>query len=208
MVNGGTPRCSARNSSRSVVMRRILFALLCACAFLSPALVTGPAQAGYWYRGDDYYGGGYYHSSYYGDGYYRRHYSYDDGDYYRPRHYAGTWYTSSCCYRRVVRHTAWYERTYRSAYYGDGYYYHRPYYRYGYDGYYRPYRYGYYDRPYYRDYSYYHRPYRYSYYDDRPSYYGGYYAAGYYGWRGAYAGCGRIRIPDGRGGWVWGYSAC
>ncbi len=35
---------------------------------------------------------------------------------------------------------------------------------------------------------------------------GTYYNSGY--WGNAYAGCGRVRIADGRGGWVWGYGGC
>jgi hypothetical protein len=155
-------------------MRRIAFAFLCSCLLIPLGLVATPARAG------DYYSGG----GYYGDGYYRtRHYD----DYYRPRrHYGGTWYTSKCCYRRVVRHSAYYERTYRSSYYDDGYYR-------------RSYRSGYYERPYYRHryYSdYYERPYRsYRYYD-----------TGYSTYDNCYGG--RVRVADGRGGWVWGRRVC
>src|ERR1051325_3160853 len=114
---------------------RAAFALLWSCLVLSVAFLVSPANAGDWYDGDGYsggyYGGGYYRTGYYGDdhyrsryyddGYYRSRY-YDDGYSYRPRHHGHSWYSSSCCYRRVVRHTAWYERTYRDySSYDDGY---------------------------------------------------------------------------------------
>jgi hypothetical protein len=85
---------------------------------------------------------------------------------------------------------------------GDGYYGGIAYgsgYSYGYAE--RPYYYrqryigGYYDRPYYP----YYRSYGYR-YVPRHSYYGGYGYASYAG--GCYRT--RVRIPDGRGGWVWG----
>jgi hypothetical protein len=149
-------------------MRRVAFAVLSSCVVAFIALFAGPSHAG------DYYS--------------------DDGYYSRPYHRnVHVWYSSSCCYRRVVRHAAYYERldhygyddrSYRSGYYD------RPYRRYGY--YDRPYRGGYYDRSY-RD-GYYGRS-RYSDYSyDRG--YGGSYASSCY-WR-------RTRVLDGRGGWVWG----
>lgn len=119
------------------------------------ALSAQPSHAGE-YHGYGYgYGGGYGYGYRYGGGYgYRPYY-----------HNSHVWYSSSCCYRRVVRHSAYYAPV---GHYGYGHhgYYDRPY-RYGY--YDRPYRYGYYDRPY----RYYDRPYRYGYYD-RPYRYSGY----------------------------------
>lgn len=160
-------------------MRRIAFVSLCSIVLASLGLLIGPAKAGDYNYGDGYYGHRYDDGGYYG------HRSNDDG-YYRRRHRGHTWYTSNCCYRRVVRHTAWYERTHRYGYYGNGYYRHRyygdygrPYYRYGN---YRPY-----DHHYHGDYVY--RPYRYY----------GYGSVGY----ASYAGCERIPLADGRGGWVW-----
>ena len=77
---------------------------------------------------------------------------------------------------------------YRSGYYDDGYYR-------------RSYRSSYYDNGY--RYGSYERPYRsYGYYDAGYSGYSGY--SGYYG----YGGCGRVRVADGRGGWVWSRRAC
>ena len=101
-------------------MRRIVFAVLSACVLVALGVLASPAKAG------DYYEGGY-----------QRH-----------RHADNVWYSSKCCYRKVVRH----ERSVR-------------YVREDYD---RPYhRNGYYDRPRYRS-SYYDRPYyRSRYYDDR-----------------------------------------
>jgi hypothetical protein len=75
---------------------------------------------------------------------------------------------------------------YRSSYYDDGYYR-------------RSYRSGYYERPYYRHRYYsdcYERPYRsYRYYD-----------AGYSSYDSCYRG--RVRVADGRVGWVWGRRVC
>jgi hypothetical protein len=173
-------------------MRRTVFAYLCSCVLVSLALLAIPAtqaKAGdYYYGGSGYYGDGYYRGSSYDDGYYRRRH-YDDG-YYRPRH-RSVWYSSNCCYRKVVRHerSVRYVPTdygYRSSDYNDGYYR-------------RSYRSGYYERPYYRHryYSdYYERPYR--------SY--RYYNAGYSSYDSCYGG--RVRVADGRGGWVWGRRVC
>lgn len=110
------------------------------------------------------------------------------GDYYYRHGYAGgayygghtrVWYSSSCCYRRIVRHvkSVRYVPVYR----------HRAYYH----GYGRYYGHSYYLRPYRAHYSYY--PHRYAvqqvgYYDS--------YATGCY-W-------GRVRVDDHYGGWVWG----
>jgi len=133
-------------------MRQFAFAVLCSCLLLSLGLFSAPAQAG------DYYGGGYY------------------------GHRGNVWYSSSCCYRKVVRHerSVRYVRTYDEG----------SYYRSGYD---RPYRHGYYDRPYRSRY----------YYGESRRYYGG----GYYTGDAGYGdGCYRrsVRVADGRGGWVWG----
>jgi hypothetical protein len=137
-----------------------------------------PAQAG------DYYGDGYYRSGYHG------------GGYYGPRYRSNVWYSSSCCYKKVVRHVrqVHYHRIYREGYYD------------------RPYRYGYYDPPYRYRYGTYDRPYRHGYYERpyRPAYYDGprYYDNGYDAYNSAsYTdSCYRKRVPlgDGRGGWVWG----
>lgn len=177
---------------------RTAFAAFCSCVLLSLAAVFAPAQAG------DYYDNGYYRDGYqrHHDGYYRhRHHrygyrrSYERYGYDRPRA-RSVWYTSSCCYRRVVKHTAYYERKYRphhAGYYG------------------RPNRYGYYDRPYYRD-RYYGGTYRYgayrpAYYDSG-RYYSGYRENGYDAYNTVSYGdtCASRRVPlaDGRGGWVWG----
>jgi hypothetical protein len=172
-------------------MRRTVFAYLGSCVLVCLGLIAIPAAPA---KAGDYYTSG---SGYYGDGYY--------GDRsYRPRH-RNVWYSSSCCYRKIVRHerTVRYVPTdsgYRSSYYDDGYY--RRHYRSSYynDGYYHhSYRSGYYDRPYYRHryYSdYYARPYR--------SY--RYYNAGYSSYDSCYRG--RVQVRDGRGGWVWGRRVC
>ena len=151
-------------------MRCVTLSALCLCMFASLGILNSPANAGgygyYGYRpygvgGDDdyyrdhaynvgYYGHHYYSGAYYGHRYYRGgyygHRYYSGGYYHRNRH---VWYTSHCCYRKVVRHSrsVHYEPVYR------GYsYYRRPYYRSYYYG--RPYsyRYGYYGRSYYRHY--------------------------------------------------------
>src|SRR5579872_3081155 len=141
-------------------MLRIAFALVLSIFLLPLGVMNTPAKAG------DYYG--------YGDGYYRRH----SGD---------VWYSSNCCYRRVVRHSAHYERIYGNDYYGRSSYYEPPY------------RSSYYDRPYHS--SYYGRPYYgYSSYRYRSYGYGDYasYADSCYSYPR------RIRVDDDRGGWVWG----
>lgn len=163
---------------------RTAFAILCSCVFLSLAALV-PAQAG------DHYGDGYDRGGYHGGGGYHR------SGYDRPRYRSNVWYSSSCCYKKVVRHVrqVHYQRIYRESYYD------RPYrHRHGY--YDRPHRYGYSDRPY-RE-SYYQRPYRPAYYDAPRSYDRGYdaYNSASYTER-----CYRKRVPlgDGRGGWVWGH---
>ncbi|HET7598236.1 MAG TPA: hypothetical protein VFK15_14990 [Burkholderiales bacterium] len=106
-----------------------------------------PAQAGGGYYGARYYAGGVYGSP--------------AGDY--------VWYSSSCCYRKIVRHerSVRYERVHAGgAYYGGAGYYDPP--------------------PYYAPSRYYDRPYRYGYYVDYGrSYYGSprgvCYTAGAYG---------------------------
>lgn len=115
---------------------------------------------------------------------------YDNG--YRSSGYGNVYYSSSCCYKKVVRHqtTSRYVRVDED----------RSYYRGG----------GYYDQSY-RSSSYYDQPRRYV--DDNyyaPRRYVGYDNGGYSGYSGysAYAqqGCydRRVRVDDGRGGWVWG----
>ena len=113
------------------------------------------------------------------------------GDYYgyRSSRASGVWHTSSCCYRKIVRHatTVRYVRV-RS-------------YRYYHGDYGRPYRYGNYERPYryYRPWRHYRT--RYSYGDrtwprrhDR-----GYRHANYV----SPPDCRLVRIADIDGGWVW-----
>jgi hypothetical protein len=170
-------------------MRRLASAFLSACLLLGLAVFARPAQAG-----DYYYGDGYSHHYYH---------PYYDGGYYHPRRHARVWYTSSCCYRKVVRHvrTVHYERV------DEGYpYYRHDDYRYGYYGhpyhhayYEHPYRHVYYGHPYYR-----HRYYDYRRYDNdyryRPyrSYYDAYDSAGY----SRYAECRLKPLPDGHGGFL------
>jgi hypothetical protein len=149
-------------------MRRFSFILLSACLLGSLAIASLPAKAG------DYY---------------------EDGYGYRHRHSSNVWYSSNCCYRKVVRH----ERRVRYVRVDE-------------------------ERPYYRD-RYHERPYRRSYhsgyYSDVPRSYTstsyvsrGYVDRGYYpydGYRNYTESCYRRRVPilDGRGGWVWGYrSSC
>jgi hypothetical protein len=176
-------------------MHRIVFAFLCSGVLACLALIATPASAGDYYGGGGYYGDsyrgygdGYYRSRYSGNGYYRSRYS-DDG-YYRPRH-RNVWYSSNCCYRKLVRH----ERSVR--YVREDYGYRSSYYDGGYSR--RSYRSGYYERPSYRQryYSdYYQRPYRSYRYSN----------AGYLSYDNCYGG--RVRVADGRGGWVWGRRVC
>jgi hypothetical protein len=108
------------------------------------------------------------------------------GDYYDGYRRGDVWYTSSCCYRKVVRHVriVRYVRV-------------EPYDRYGY--YARPHDLG--SRPYigYPHVGYYDRPWR-------RIYRYGYYRARYAGYA---DGCHYRRIPwaDHRGGWVWAVAA-
>lgn len=145
-------------------MRCFAFAFLCSCVLVSLGFLANPAQAG------EYYGNGYY------------------------GHRSNVWYSSSCCYKKVVRHetTAHYVRVdedrsyHRHSYYSD-----------------RPHRYGsYYEQP-----RYYDRPYRPAHYVDSVNYDDYTYSPRPF-YDGAYASADcsrrRIRIPDGYGGWVWG----
>lgn len=134
-------------------MRRIVFAVLSACVLVSLGVLASPAKAG----------------------------DYDEDGYRRHRHSSNVSYSSSCCYRKVVRH----ERSVRYVRVDEE----------------RSYeRHGYYDRPY-RS-SYYDTPRRYA--DD--SYTPRRYYAGYASYADS---CDRrkVRVADGRGGWVWGVRA-
>ena len=113
-------------------MPRIAYVILCSCLLVLTALFAGPACAGD-------YGDGYYRDGYYGGRSYR-------GGYHRP-HRTRVWYSSNCCYRKIVRHvrSVRYVRVRpRHRYYGYNYdrpryrtsYYDVPPRRYvGYDGY-------------------------------------------------------------------------
>jgi hypothetical protein len=174
---------------------RTIFAILCTGVLLVFGLSMTPAAAGGYYS-NGYYGDGYYGNGYYGNGYYGGR--------------SSVWYSSNCCYRKIVRHvrTVNFVQT-------------EPYRRYGYyDG---GYRYGYYGRPY--GVGYYGRPYHSGYYGGGYRYGGGYYVGrGYGGYSGARYDDGydaynaaysakkkhcttqRVRVPDGHGGRVWGAS--
>lgn len=156
---------------------RTALAVLSTCVLFALGAFVGPAQAG----------GG--------------HRSYDDG-YYPRRHHGDVWYSSKCCYKKIVRHvrTVRYVRI-------DPYRRHH-----GYYGPYRPWREGYYDRPW-RE-GHYHRPANYTevYVDGPPRrYVGGVGYDAYDAYNAADAdgapSCYRRRAPiaDGRGGWVWGF---
>lgn len=164
-------------------MRQIAVAILGICVIASLALFSGTAKAG------DYYNGGYSgYSGYYNGGY--RYSGYRSG--YSGYRSGTVSYSSSCCYRKVVRHV----RSVRYVRTDDGY------------------RNGYYGQPY-RNTGYYGRPYRYS----NGGYYNGGYGGGYYnngynggygvyraGYNGGYASnctTRRVRIGDGYGGWYW-----
>jgi hypothetical protein len=188
-------------------MRRLASAFLYACLLLCLAVLARPASA------QDYY---------YGDGYTHHYYHpYYDGGYYHPHRHSQVWYSSSCCYRKVVRHvrTVHYERVDEGyPYYRDDEYryggYERPYHHYYYE---HPYRYGTYEHPYHH--AYYGHPYRYGYYEHpyyRHRYYDyhrydndylyrpyrhydlGYDSVGY----GRYAQCRLKPLPDGHGGFL------
>ncbi|MEI9805712.1 MAG: hypothetical protein WDN48_16565 [Pseudolabrys sp.] len=141
-------------------MRRVLFAVLSAFALVSFGVLAGPAKAG------DYY---------------------EDG--YRHGRSDNVWYSSSCCYRKTVRHerTVHYSRVEEERSYE---------------------RRGYYDRPYRSSDDYYDRPRRYV--DDSYTYAPRRYDSGYVGgYSGAYDSYAdschtrRVRVADWRGGWVW-----
>lgn len=133
-------------------MRTLAFAVLSVCVLLFSA--SGPAHAGgYGYGG---YGG------YYGGGYYRHH---------------RVWYSTDCCFKKIVRH----ERSSRLVRIDEGI---------GYGDYYG-HRYSrYYDVP---RYSYSH------YYDYPRRHYSDYGYASYS--RACYRT--RTRVRDGWGGWIW-----
>lgn len=150
-------------------------AIVFACAFVPFGMLVDPANAGEYYDG----------------GYYRRHDTDND------------WYSSHCCYRKIVHHerSVHYERVENEARYYRHSYYDRPYYE-------RPY----YERSYF-DRSYYERPYRSSYYYEKPTRYLDYSYPSrgnstYRNWNtfiySRHAeNCGRIPLADGSDGWVW-----
>lgn len=152
---------------------RTALAVLCTCVLFALGAFAGPAQAG-GYR-------------YYDDGYYPR------------RHHGDVWYSSKCCYKKIIRHV-------RSVRYVRI----DPYRRHGHYGPYRPWREGYYGQPS----GYYGRPASYTevYVDGPPRRYVG---GPMYDAYDAYNAAGvdvapscyrrRAPIPDGRGGWVWGF---
>jgi hypothetical protein len=163
-------------------MRPLSVLFLSLSLLLSSVLLIDSAKAG------DYYGGGY--NGGYNGGYYRSGYGHTVG------------YSRDCCFEKEVRHirSVRYLRTYSGGYYD------RPY-RYSYSsgynggyangyngGYTNGYNGGNYGRPYYG--ASYNVPRYYA-----PSYTSGYVDSGY----GSYGSCGarRVRVLDGRGGWVW-----
>ena len=83
-------------------MTRIAYVILCSCLLVFAALSAGPANAG-----DGYYrNGNYGNYGNYGDVAYRDGYNggrYDRGRTYRS-HPTRVWYSSNCCYRKIVRH--------------------------------------------------------------------------------------------------------
>lgn len=160
-------------------MRRMALSVLGLCVFgFFSLLMPNSASAGEYYGGHAGYSGG------------------------------NVWYSSSCCYRKVVKHV----RKVRYVRVDDGYRH----------GYYAPPRYqSYYDGGPYRS-TVYSEPYRGPYYTGRPyRYFGGEYAGGVSGYRvgygvsyGGYVGgyapayadrctVRRARVYDGYGGWVW-----
>jgi hypothetical protein len=139
-------------------MRRVVSAMLSACVLVSLSILTGPVKAG------DYY---------------------DDGSY-RQRNSNNTWYSSDCCYQKIVRH----ERSVHYQRLDDERSYDRQ---------------SYYDRPYSRSYTY-DKPRQYEDYSYAPRRHVSYNYSGY----SSYAGyssyddiCRRHRLADGLGGWVW-----
>lgn len=107
----------------------------------------------------DYYGGGYYGGGYRSSG-------------------ENVWYSSSCCYRKVVRHERTVHYVRNDGYYGGGY------------------RDGYYGGSAYRS-SYYVAPRRYDYDTGWGGRYGSFSSC-----------TSRVRVADGFGGWVWATSSC
>jgi hypothetical protein len=213
---------------------RTTFAVLFSCLLLSVGIVVGPATAGEYNGG---YGGGYngrYNGGYDGGdngGYNGRYYrGYNGGYNGYSRGVANVWYSSQCCYRKLVRHVrevrfvrtepyrryGYYDRPYRYGYNGGGYVNGNGYYGRGYgngNGYYgRSYRSGYYGQS---NRGYYGRPYHYGggYYEGPRG--GGYVSAaprydeGYDAYnsvsRARAQSCDkrRTRVPDGHNGWVW-----
>lgn len=73
-------------------MPRIAYVILCSCLLAIAGLVVSPAFAGSRDGG-----------SYRDDGYYREADDYRDIDF-RPHRIPRVWYSSSCCYRKIVRH--------------------------------------------------------------------------------------------------------
>ena len=132
-------------------MRRVAFAVTATCVFAFITALAGAAQAGEYYRSDDGYRVQPYHRS------------------------VNVWYSSSCCYRKVVRH----ERIVRYV----------PVERHRYVE--RPYRYGYYDEP---------RPYR----RYAPAYRSSHWVESVYSGNADICYARRVRVLDGRGGWIWG----
>ncbi|MFA6265717.1 MAG: hypothetical protein WC670_08395 [Pseudolabrys sp.] len=166
-------------------MRRIALTILGLCLLLTLSLVTSNNAT----AGDYYYG----RSGYRGE---------------------NVRYSSNCCYRKIVKvvrkvryvrvddgYRHGYEAPrYRSSYYSDPYrstYYSEPYRGTYYN---EPYRTTSYSAPY-RGPTYYGRPYRY----DGGEYYGGTggYRVGYSAGYGDGCTVRRVRVADGRGGWVW-----
>jgi len=170
---------------------RAASAILCTCVLFVLGVFVAPAEAG-GYR--------------YGDGYYPRY-----GGHY-PRYGGDVWYSSKCCYKKIIRHDARFVRI-------------DPWRRYGEYAPYRPWREGYYAPPYRPNY---YRPASYTdvYVGPARRYNGyppGYFNGGYNGHNGynGYDGydaynsvnvvgaptCIQRRVPvlDGRGGWVWGF---
>lgn len=164
---------------------RTAFAILFSCVLLALGSFVSPVSAGGGFDG---------YNERYRDGYYPR---YRDG-YYPRRRPGRVWYSSDCCYKKIVRHerTSRYVRIHRQHRYG---YYAPPYRPYRT---YRPYRpYSYYSRPPVQSGEYYVVP------PQRPlpppRYQGGYSAYDAYNY---VPDCTqrRVRVLDGRGGWVWG----
>lgn len=152
---------------------RTALAVLCTCVLLALGAFAGPAQAGG--------------------------YRYSDDGYYPRRHHGDVWYSSKCCYKKIIRHVRQvrYVRV-------------DPYRRHGYRSAYRPWREGYYGRPS----GYYGRPASYTeVYVNGPRrrYVGGAMYDAYDAYNAADVDvaptCIRRRapMPDGRGGWVWGF---